>query len=58
MAMPEAAVHQDDLSVPREHYVGLAWQVFSVKSKSVAEMMKDRPHDQFRLGVLTADSTH
>jgi hypothetical protein len=56
--MPEAAMHQNDSSISREHQIRTAWQIRSVKPESKAARMKAPPHEKFRLGITTTNAAH
>lgn len=55
VAMPEAAVDEDHGFVLRQYDVRLAWQIFFVKTETVAHSMQQRPDNHFRFGVAVPD---
>ena len=58
MAVPEAAVHEDDLSAARERDVRFAWQVFGMKLVSIPESVEHLAQRDFRTRVLVFDGPH
>jgi hypothetical protein len=58
MAMPEAALHQYDLSVLRKNYVWVAWEFLDVQSKPISEPMQQGSDGQFRFRILRANTGH
>jgi hypothetical protein len=58
VAVPEAAVDEDDCLVFAQYYVGGAGQAFDVYAVAVAVGMKVAAHNQLRLGVLALDARH
>ena len=58
MAMPEAAVYENDL-VPRgEHYIRLYRKVGNMQSIAIPQSVSDLANRQFRLRILGMDSRH
>ena len=61
MAVPEAAVDEDDGAVFRQDEVGPAGQGFvfrAVDGEAVAEAVEHRAQGQLRLGVAATDAGH
>lgn len=58
MAMPEAAVHEDDCAKAGECEIWPARQILPVNSKPQPARVKTSPHEQFGLGVTAADAAH
>ena len=61
MAVPEAAVDEDDGVVFRQDEIGFAGQGFVIRPidrKAVAETVEHRAQGEFRLGVAAADAGH
>jgi hypothetical protein len=58
MAMPEAAVHEDDSAKASEYEIWPARQILPVNSKPQPARVKASPHEQFGLGVTAADAAH
>lgn len=55
MPMPEAAMYEDDLTVPREDDVRPTWKVPDMEPKSVAQGVKQLSDHVFRLCVTPAN---
>lgn len=56
--VPEAAVHEDDGLVFRQHKIGLARYAFRMEAIAEAQRVQGPPEGQFRLRVLSSDSGH
>jgi hypothetical protein len=56
--VPEAAVHEDDLAVPRQDQVGGSWKIAPMQPEPVAERVHRAAHRQLGLRVLLADAPH
>ncbi len=56
--MPEAAVDEDHLRVPREHNVRCSRKIFPMQPKAKSKAVDDPPNDNFRLGVFLRNSSH
>jgi hypothetical protein len=56
--MPETPVNEYHLAMSRKNKIGTAGQVASMQPKSKAQTVNQSPHDDFRQGVLRADSRH
>ena len=56
--VPEATVHENDGTVPRQHDVGRAGQVAAVKAEAEAEAVQDAADDQFGLRVPAPNARH
>jgi len=58
MTVPKASVYEDDLLPPRQHYVRGAWQVLSMKSKTVTSREQGAPDRELWTCVLGFDGLH
>ena len=58
MTVPEATVHEKDGSMSREHHIGFAGYVRSVKPVAEAAPVKSAPDDHFGFGILASDPAH
>ena len=58
VAVPEAAVDEDDGAVLAQYYVGGAGQVLDIYAVAVAMGMQVTAHNQLGLGVLALDARH
>lgn len=58
VAMPEAAVDEDNGFVFGEDNVGLTGQLGDVEAKAVAHPMEHGTNEEFWLGILPFDSGH
>ena len=58
VAVPEAAVDEDDCLVLAQYYVGGAGQALDVYAVAVAMGMEVTAHNQLRFGVLALDARH
>lgn len=58
MLMPEATMHKDNCSAGGENYVRFAWQIFAVKTVTVAHTMNEAAYGHFRAGILAAYTPH
>jgi hypothetical protein len=58
MAMPEAAVNEDNLSPARKNQVRRTRQVSSMKTKPIPLPVRNASDNEFRLGMLAPDSAH
>ena len=58
VAVPEAAVDEDDGAVLAQHYVGGAGQAFDVYPVAVAVCVQITAHNHFGLCVLALDARH
>ena len=58
MAMPEASMHKDDLTLATKNKVWATWKPPIVQAVAIAQAMRETTDDHFRLGVLAAHSPH
>lgn len=58
MAMPKAAMHEDDLTARRKDEIGRARQASSMEPITVPERMSEATHDHLNAGVLRAHPCH
>lgn len=58
MAVPKAAMHEDDLTARRKYEVGRARQARSMKPIAVPKRMSEATHDHLNAGVLRAYPCH
>jgi hypothetical protein len=58
MAVPVAAVNEDDLPEFWEYQVGFARKIGDVQSESVSARTSYSPHEEFRFSILTPDKRH
>ena len=58
VAVPEAAVDEEDGAVLAQHYVGGAGQALDIYAVAVAVGMQVAAHNQLGLGVLALDARH
>lgn len=58
MAVPEAAVHEDDRLMLRKDQIRPTWNALDVQSIPEATRMEAAPQHHFRLGVLAPDPGH
>ena len=58
MAMPEAAMHEHNRAVFRQHDVRPAGQILPVQAESKPHGMQDPADRQFGCGVLSTDRRH
>jgi hypothetical protein len=58
MAMPEAAMHEDDGPQATQHNVRPTRQVARVQTKPKAQRMHHPPDDKLGRGVATLDGSH
>ena len=58
VAVPEAAVDEDDGAVFAQHYVGGAGQALDIYAVAVAVGMEVTAHDHLGLGILALDTRH
>lgn len=58
MAMPEAAMHQDNCRVAPEHDVRLAREVRLLKAKAKAERVKDPTDDPLGIRIPASNGRH
>lgn len=58
MTVPEATMYEYYDLMSREHHIGIAWYVCSVKSVAEATLVKSAPENHFRFGVLVSDPAH
>jgi hypothetical protein len=58
MAMPEAAVNEYDCTMTRKHNIGLAGQIFPMKTETKTEPMQDRPDGTLRPRVASLNARH
>ena len=58
VAVPKAAVDEDDCLVFAQYYVGGAGQAFDIYAVAVAVGMQVAAHNQLGLGVLALDARH
>jgi hypothetical protein len=52
MSVPITPSNFDDLSFWAEYEIGLAWQILTVKTVTVAQSVYHLPHGHFRGSVL------
>ena len=58
VTMPETAVDKNHLTQARKNEVRLAWQVLSMKPKTVTKCMSNLAYDHLSFGVLAPDFCH
>lgn len=58
VAMPEAAMNEDNSFVFGQDDVGTAREVFPVKPKTITHSVEERPDEEFRFRVLPPDAGH
>jgi hypothetical protein len=58
MAMPKAAVDENNGSMLRQYQIGCSRQILVVQSKSKSKRVSDRTDDQFGLSILASDVLH
>jgi hypothetical protein len=58
MPVPEAAVHENDLSSARKHEVRGARQAADVESVPEAERVDESPNDHLGFRILAPDARH
>lgn len=58
MPMPETAVNEDYLVVPRQDDIGAAGEVSDMETKAVAESVQEGPNRLLRPGVARSNSRH
>ncbi len=58
MPMPETTVYQNYRAVLCENDIWLRRQVFPVKPEAISVSVKQRPYQQFRGSIATADPGH
>src|SRR5208282_1381905 len=58
MPVPEASVHEDDLTPAREDHVGIARQVPCVQPVAITHPVHKSPDQHLRLCVLPSNQTH
>ena len=58
VAVPEAAVDEDDGAVLAQYYVGGAGQALDIYAVAIAVGMQVTAHNQLGLGVLALDACH
>jgi hypothetical protein len=58
MAVPEAAMNENDLPSRGEYHVRTTRQVATMKAKPVAKRVSELAHDHFRFGVLVSNTGH
>ena len=58
VAVPEAAVDEDDGAVFAQHYVGGAGQALDIYAVAVATGVQVTAHNHLGLGVLALDACH
>lgn len=56
--MPKAAVGEDHLTSAKEDKIRFSGHVLAVKPVAVPHGIHQAAHDQFRLRIFTADTTH
>lgn len=56
--MPEASVHQDDLSPAGKYEIGTAGQALHMQSVAITEPVESRPDRHFRLSVPALNASH
>lgn len=58
MAVPEAAVHHDDLAAAGENEIWLAGQIGAVQAEAVAELVGQLADDELRFCAFATNSAH
>lgn len=58
MAMPEAAMNEDDRVMFWEYQIRLPWKSLVVKNITEASRMKASPYDHFGFGVFPPNARH
>lgn len=58
MAMPEAAMHENDFPPGAKNEIGRPWQGPIMEPVSESESMDETPNRPFRAGVLAAHTAH
>ncbi len=58
VAVPVAAMDENNCLVARQHDIGTSWEVLSVKTETVAHFVKHRSDYPLRLCILRADTRH
>jgi hypothetical protein len=58
MAVPIAAMNEDNSLPAWKHEIGLSWQLPSMEHISKAKSMDQAPHEHLRFGVLAPDGGH
>jgi hypothetical protein len=56
--MPEAPVHKNDFPQTREYEIRFTWQVPAMKTKPVAQGVRQAPHCKLWLRIHGADAGH
>ena len=56
--MPEAAMHEHDLTPPRKDEIRRSRQVSTMQPESVAQAMRQASDNHLRLGRLALDRRH
>lgn len=56
--VPEATMHENRQSMPRQHEVRSAGEVALMKSEAKPERVDQTPDNEFGSGVVLADPTH
>src|SRR5438874_8310445 len=56
--MPEAAMHECDSPVPREHKIRASGQFAAVKPEAQSHRVQSAPHEHFGSRVATPDPAH
>jgi len=58
VAMPEAAVYEDDGAVAGQHYIGPAGEAFHMQAVAVSQGVQVAAHQHFGLGVFALYAAH
>ncbi len=58
MLVPEAAVNEYGYPTAWQYHIGRSWQIAAMQTEAESGGEKRASDDDFRLGVLAADSGH
>lgn len=58
MPVPEAAIYQDDLTIPGKHDVRPAWEALDVEAETEPHPVQQTPDKQFWLCVRSMNAGH
>jgi len=58
MSMPKAAVHKNNLPVPRKNYVGLSRKLLVMQAEAITHAVEKLSDNYFRPGVASRNSGH
>lgn len=56
--VPETTVYKNDCLVFRKNNIRFSWQTLYVLSKSISQLMEDRPYDNFRISFAALNPRH